>query len=196
MEEKQRTLTKEYLQKKFKSKEIKLDLGCGKYKKREGFIGVDIADLPTVDLKFDLEKPIPIEDNAVDEIYSGRCLEHIKNLEGLLGEIVRICKNGARVEFHLPYWTRFSSIPKIWHHHYFNSNSFDEFFGSSDPMGELLGYYSKIRFKPISIRIVFDYFKPLEWLVNISRKTRSFYEIFFPFIFPAKEVVFILEVIK
>jgi len=191
MGEKQRILTKKHLQKQFKTKEIKLDLGCGNNKK-EGFIGVDVADLGGVDVVADFNKKLPFPDNCADEIYSRDCLEHVEKIIGLLKEIIRISKPNTKITFIVPYYTRFSSMTNLFHYHHFNSKTFDSFFEDYP-----WNYYSDIRFKLISRRInFFWFFKPIEWIVNISDKARNIYEILFPYIFPAKEVVFKMEVIK
>ena len=57
----------------------KIDLACGDAKK-EGFFGVDIADIEGVDLVHDLTVyPWPIEDNIADEINCSHYIEHIKH---------------------------------------------------------------------------------------------------------------------
>lgn len=61
------------------TKEIKIDLACGD-NKREGFIGVDIFNGPSVDIVHDLNiYPYPFEDESVDEINCSHYLEHIKH---------------------------------------------------------------------------------------------------------------------
>ena len=67
---------------------INIDLACGANKK-EGFLGVDIADVKGVDVVHNLTKyPWPFEDNSVDEINCSHYVEHIphENLRGILEE--------------------------------------------------------------------------------------------------------------
>jgi predicted SAM-dependent methyltransferase len=61
-------------------KEVKVDLACGD-SKREGFIGVDIANIDSVDIVHDLNiYPWPFEDDSVDEIHCSHYVEHIPHL--------------------------------------------------------------------------------------------------------------------
>lgn len=82
---------------------ILIDLGCGT-RKRQGHIGVDNTKLEDVDITFNIEEGIPFEDNIIDGIYSNFFFEHITNTIFLFQEIYRVCKNGAIVEFCVPYY--------------------------------------------------------------------------------------------
>lgn len=87
------------------SKGIKLDIACGQ-NKREGFMGVDIAPGPGVDVVWDLEQyPWPFKDNSVKEAYVSHYAEHTKDLMKFMNEIYRICEDGAKVTILGPYYT-------------------------------------------------------------------------------------------
>ena len=59
--------------------ELKLDLACGDHK-REGFIGIDIAETESVDHVLDLRVfPWPIESESAEEINCSHYIEHIKH---------------------------------------------------------------------------------------------------------------------
>lgn len=59
------------------TKTIKLDLGCGS-SKADGWVGMDIASLPGVDIVHDLLKfPWPIASESVSEVRALHVLEHI-----------------------------------------------------------------------------------------------------------------------
>lgn len=82
---------------------IRIDIGCGSAK-REGFIGLDSVAAPGVDCVLDLTKePLPFDDDSVDYVFSSHFLEHVKVPFRLLGEISRVCKDGAKIEFWTPY---------------------------------------------------------------------------------------------
>lgn len=60
-------------------KKLKLDLACGN-NKIEGYTGVDVAALESVDVVHDLnEYPWPFEENSVDEVHCAHYIEHIKH---------------------------------------------------------------------------------------------------------------------
>jgi len=85
---------------------IRLDIGGGTNPKSR-FVNVD--KIPSADIHVDFESlgngsRIPFPDDTVDEVYSSHCLEHVREYRGLLREIVRVCKCGARVELRVPHW--------------------------------------------------------------------------------------------
>lgn len=84
-------------------KEVRLDLGCG-LRKKEGYIGIDITQLPGVDIVYNIENGLPFEDNSVDGIYSNFLFEHLPNTIFLFKELYRVCKNGSIIEFLVPYY--------------------------------------------------------------------------------------------
>lgn len=75
--------------------EPKIDLACGD-NKREGFFGIDIADIDSVDFVWDLNKyPWPIESNSVEELNCSHYIEHVKHDSVALdlAELVDGCDN-------------------------------------------------------------------------------------------------------
>lgn len=82
---------------------MKIDIGCGS-KKREGFIGLDVADWPNVDHVVNFEDgKFPFPDNSVDHVYSSHCFEHIVSPNNLWREISRVIKPGGIIEIWTPY---------------------------------------------------------------------------------------------
>lgn len=56
---------------------IKLDIACGQ-NKQEGFVGIDVAPCPGVDIVHDLwTYPWPIEDSSVETAFCSHYIEHI-----------------------------------------------------------------------------------------------------------------------
>ena len=84
---------------------IRLDIGGG-INPRDGFTSVDQLATADVQCQFEDMEPgsLPWTDDAVDEVYSSHCFEHIENYHGLLHEICRVCKAGSRVEIRVPHW--------------------------------------------------------------------------------------------
>lgn len=86
-----------------KRKKLRLDIACGKNKKR-GFVGVDIWD--GADIVTDLERfPWPFEDSSIDEIFCSHYIEHTPNLVSFANELYRIMKTGAKAEIIAPYYS-------------------------------------------------------------------------------------------
>lgn len=83
---------------------VKIDLGCGR-KKKKGFFGFDMKKDSDADYVCDLSKGIPLADNSVSEIYTSHFLEHTEDYNFMMQEMIRICKNNARIEIVLPYYT-------------------------------------------------------------------------------------------
>ena len=81
----------------------KLNLGCGK-KKVEGFMGMDIVDYGQ-EIVWDIRNGIPLPNDSISEIYSTDFIEHLRNedIDNLIHEIIRVCKNGATVQLRCPH---------------------------------------------------------------------------------------------
>lgn len=85
------------------SGDVRLNLGCGRFP-TAGWINIDSIKLPEVDLVADLESGVlPFPDDSVTEFAASHLLEHIRNSLGLMQEIHRIAKPGAKAVFRVPY---------------------------------------------------------------------------------------------
>ncbi len=128
----------------------KIDLACGDSKK-EGYYGIDISDLPEVDLVHDLTTyPWPIDDNSVDNINCSHYMEHIPHVDikgivkqsdsfedfksklaeskdgfiNFINEVYRILKVGAEVTVTTPYYTSVRAFGDPTHTRYIGDFSF------------------------------------------------------------------------
>ena len=85
---------------------MKLNLGCGK-ETLDGWVNLDLVELPGVDIVFDLQKcrdsRIPINDDTVTHLFMSHLLEHIHDTLALMEELHRISKNGAIMEIRVPH---------------------------------------------------------------------------------------------
>lgn len=92
---------------------LRLDLGCGQGK-REGFKGVDIAEIDGVDYPgVDLSQPgWPFDDNSVAQAHCSHFLEHLDGDEQItfMNELWRILKPGAEALIICPY----GFSPRAW----------------------------------------------------------------------------------
>lgn len=103
---------------------INLNLGCG-FNHIDDFINIDKFPENSPDLVFDLEcnEPFPYDDNTVGFIYGSHIIEHIKNIDALMYEIWRICKNGATCLFITPYLSSDDAFESSGHVRFMNENS-------------------------------------------------------------------------
>ena len=84
---------------------MKLDIACGG-NKQEGFTGIDIRELPGVDIVHNLEKfPWPIESDSVVQAIASHYVEHIKPWLSIpfMNEVWRVCTEGATFAIATPY---------------------------------------------------------------------------------------------
>lgn len=104
------------------TRRIKLDIACGKSKKR-GFVGVDIWD--GADIVCNLEKfPWPFEDESVDEIFCSHYIEHVPDLVAFANELYRIMKPGAKAAIVAPYYSSIRAWQDPTHLRAISENSF------------------------------------------------------------------------
>ena len=175
-----------------------LNLGCGNLKKN-GFIGVDILDLPSVDIKHDLsEFPYPFKNNEISEVWMDQVLEHIENPLTVIEEIYRICCNHAKVTIGVPYFRSHYAVIDPTHKNFFSVNWF-QYFNPSSPFFKRYGY-SKAMFKILKIEFDREFtdksgfpYRLIRWLAN---KKPEFYEMKLSHLYPLNSLTYYLEVLK
>lgn len=135
-----------------KSKETKkLHIGCGKDIKK-GYINLDIAKLPGIDVVHDLNTfPYPFKDNTFYEILANSVIEHVDDVIKVVTELHRISKPNAVMKIRVPYFHAAGGLAIITHKHFFNADAFNNF-TDKDPFG--IDYYTKARLKVEKIVLV------------------------------------------
>lgn len=144
-----------------KIEKIKLDLGCGNNKKN-GFIGIDLKGTDA-DIYADFKESLPIKNSVVDEVHSHGVLEHIPYLHNkdehgvvhVMKEIYRVCKDDARVEITVPYWTSKNLWKNPTHYRGFHERSMDFFCGKDR------SYFSDINFELLDVEFTTYGYKKL-----------------------------------
>lgn len=178
----------------------KLNLGCGT-DIRQGYVNLDSAKLPGVDVVHNIEKlPLPFTDDAFEEILAYDVLEHIADFIPLMRELHRILKKGGKLLIRVPHFTSRNNFADPTHRRLFSLSAF-EFFVKNSRVNREKGrdYYLDFHFEKIAsarltfekhmflIRTVNNYL--IEPLVNASRKIQDFYEATgFSRIFPAQNI--------
>ena len=130
---------------------IKLNLGCGEdYResnKEEKWINLDCRENIKNNVKWDFNNfPYPFKSNSFDEVLLRRTLEHSKEPIKVLKELIRICKNKARIKIQVAHCFSLASYGDIQHHTFYTKYSFSE---------RHLKEYGLEQLKPIKVEFVF-----------------------------------------
>lgn len=82
---------------------LAINLGCG-YKPMPGWINVDGARGPQVDVVWDLRNPLPFADNSCAMIFCEHVIEHLSrtDAENLVRECWRVLEEGGVARFSTP----------------------------------------------------------------------------------------------
>lgn len=155
----------------------KLNIGCGN-DIREGFVNLDISQLPGVDVVCDIDKNLlPFEDNSFEYIICIDILEHVEYIR-VLKEIHRILKPGGVVEIRVPHFTSSNNFIDPTHKKMFSFRTFSFF---ADNIRYNRNYYFDFQFSEVlSSKITFMSKNPINWpfilFVNLNNTTRKIYE--------------------
>ena len=109
---------------------LNLNLGCGR-SPLPGWVNVDIAPLPGIDVVADLDNcrahPLPFADGSASRMQMLHVLEHIKDTLALMQELHRIAEPGARLLIRSPYGSSDDAYEDPTHVQRFYMNSFSYF---------------------------------------------------------------------
>jgi len=169
--------------------------GLGQHRPQDYFKGViktTYVDLDKdADIVRDLSKlPYPFKDNSFDGVLASHILEHLNPLKFLdiMKELHRICKPGAEILIYVPHFSDCISKYHLTHYKLFGYKSLDVICDNQDTGHEkyIRGCFNMVRKKIFFMR-KFRFCK----FCKIDR-----YEQYYCKIFPAKEVEYLLKVIK
>lgn len=182
-------------------KPVVVELGCGR-KKKQDRIGIDLADLPGVDIVADIEQGLCfLPDKSVDEIHSRSVLEHIENFEGLMKEMVRVLKPDGTAHIYVPHFSSPYFYSDYTHRRPFGLYTFNYFVDAEhQPARKVPDYYTDVRIRILSLKLkfrsTFKLLNPLRkiWgrFINLHPGLQRFYEENLCYILPCHgiEVVF------
>jgi SAM-dependent methyltransferase len=171
----------------------RLNLGCGT-DIRSGFVNLDVAALPGVDVVHDLDVlPLPFEAGSFAEIVCKDVLEHV-DLIGVLRDCHRILVPGGLLHMQSPHFSASAFYADPTHRTAFSIDTL-HFFAANGRHADR-SYYFDFQFARIaSERIVFHRNRVKPWnalvepFVNSSPKLQTYYEeTFLARLFPAVNV--------
>lgn len=182
----------------------KLNIGCGK-KYEQGWVNTDFSKKVKADHYFDCGKDkFPFKNNYFDEIKAEMVFEHLPDYTSrvhFLKEIHRVSKDGADIFLSMPHFSSHGAWGDLQHSRPFSSMSLDYFavnkthkhsiMHNQEIDGENKLFFVKPKLIFGKLHRVFLIDKFANW-----EKTRLIYEMYFPYIFPARELHFFLTVVK
>ena len=158
---------------------IRLDIGCGA-SKQPNFVGMDMQDLPGVDIVHDVEDyPWPLPDECVIAAIAIHLLEHIppqhRGMLKFMDEVWRVLKPGAQFAITVPHGASPGYLQDPTHCHPMNENTWFYF----DPVSPGIGdaFYRFYRPKPWKIEHRSYYrFGNMDVILRKRRDDRSYHE--------------------
>jgi SAM-dependent methyltransferase len=137
---------------------IRLDVGCGA-NKQPNFVGIDMLDLPGVDIIHDLEVvPWPLPDECVLTATASHVLEHINPHKGVflnvMNEIWRVLKPKGQFAFVVPYA---------------ESHGFYQDPTHCNPINETTMAY----FDPLHESHLYQFYMPKPWKIEFQAMNRT-----------------------
>lgn len=121
-----------------KSKDLKLDLGCGP-NKEAGYVGVDMRTFAHVDIVADLSVyPWKFKSNSIGEIKASHIFEHLPDPLKTMEECFRVLKPGGTVVIDVPSSNGMGAFQDPTHKSFWNINSFI-YYDRREQLGGLYG---------------------------------------------------------
>ncbi len=172
----------------------KLNIGCGKDIKK-GFVNLDRAQLPGVDVVCDIEKDLPFKNKEFEYVLCQDVLEHMSDSGRLMREMHRILNDGGVLEVRVPHFSSVNNYVDVTHKRMFSVFSFD-FFLKPRPGYFGNGYYFDFSFseeveRKIEFGLLYSWLYPF---VNLNRGAQLAYEqSFLSRLFPAANIKAVLK---
>jgi SAM-dependent methyltransferase len=167
-----------------------LDVGCGSAK-WPGAVGLDISPDTDADVVHDLDEfPYPLEDDAFDQVLMQDVIEHVAEPIRVIEELVRVCRDGARIHLRTPHFSSALAYGDPTHKHYLSAD------GVRSLAEPRFAHYTATRLRVV--RVTLDLWLPFRAL-GIGRLANRFpvpYECYLAFRFPAMNIRAEFEVRK
>jgi ubiquinone/menaquinone biosynthesis C-methylase UbiE len=176
-----------------------LELGCGGRKRIPESIGIDILDLPGVDLVGDaIDVLRTFESQSVDEVHSHHFLTHLEDLSEIFRAIDRVLISGGTLHTTVPHFSNPYYYSDYTHKTHFGLYTFNYFFKSDYFTRQVPQYGNQYSYHILDVRLNFKsprpfYFrwlvkKSLTFWVNMNHWTKELYEENLCYLIPCYEI--------
>ncbi len=183
---------------------VAIELGCGTRKKTATAIGIDIRNLPDVDIVGDgltILNKIPSE--VIDNVYAHHFFEHIDNVDEYMVALNRTMKVKAKLEIITPHFSNPYYYSDPTHKTPFGLYSLAYFCRNSLFTREVPRYEKGLSFKLLDVNLIFKSPRPfyIRWgikkiwqkIFNSNRFMKELYEENFCYFIPCYEIQYLVE---
>lgn len=102
----------------------RLNLGCGQ-DPPAGFVNVDLAALPGVNVIADLDRPWPFAESTAGYIVASHVFEHLADPVMFMREAHRVLADGGVLDIRVPWWQHRNSYTDPTHRRHCTEQTFD-----------------------------------------------------------------------
>jgi SAM-dependent methyltransferase len=184
---------------------LRLDLGCGQ-RKREGFVGVDRIDAPTVDVVADLESRLPFDDNSAIEVHCHSVVEHLREPIAFFDEVHRILHASGSFTVYVPHFSNPYGHSDPTHQHLYGLYSFQYLTPHSRQRfrRKVPDHYTTAHWEVLSLRLIFQgdtsigmfFGRAFGKLINSRARIQALYERLLCWLIPCYAVSAVLRPLK
>jgi predicted SAM-dependent methyltransferase len=166
----------------------KLNLGC-ENEYRKGWVNLDIDKKAKADVYHNLNTfPYPFKNDEFDVVLASHILEHLEDVEKVMKEIYRICKNRGQVYLEVPHFSNpFGLSSQLDHKHLFSYVTFGEWHCNK----ELFTMFEVMKKKYHLRELILLSLTKL--LIHLSTYSRYFMSDFFLICFQVQQLSMYLE---
>lgn len=184
--------------------QVELELGCGARKRNPSAIGVDILDLPEVDLVGDVDDVLnAFPEASVHKVASFHFFEHVGDLPRLLASLARVMKPGGELHVVTPHFSNPYYYSDYTHRQPFGLYTFAYLAQSSIFAREVPRYGVTPQFEVFDVMLGFKSARPFPVryaikrgvgvMVNLGRWTKEFWEENLCWVVPCYEISYRLR---
>lgn len=183
---------------------LQIELGCGPNKRRSDAVGIDMLDLPGVDLVGDAINCLhAFPSGSVDGIYSEHFLEHLDDPRALVDEACRVLRPGGEFRAVVPHFSNpyFYSDPT--HRAFYGLYTFSYWVADDGFRRKVPRYEEAVPMQLVGVELAFKSSRPFyvrhalkkaaTFWVNWGRWTQEFYEENLTSLFPCYELTYVLR---